>query len=296
MIKPLKWSVGTSQEGCTQVLENTNESTTPTSPQSSRSLQILKNALDRATKIVRSISPNSNDSCPSPPFKYYQDFEVSMDDNQDRKQLFENLYDLQVNDDDEIKIIERSVARDETFLFDKPNIDNTTANDETQESSNNVIENDYSHSYNATSSRNFVCESIAEVSGELNISQNDAKEKKTESSNTEVITTEENATTSETVQNSETSVKKNDADTKTEIKDEEKPVTIFDFMFMNDSTRNKNCKTCRHSSLPRRRSLPAALNQLRTANSNSPIGKLPIRKGVSIVYTFATFASNLYNN
>lgn len=283
-------SVETSQEGCTRVFENTNESTTPTSRQS-ESLQILKDALDRATKIVRSISPNSNDSCPSPPFKYtYQDFEVTMDDNQDRKQLFENLYDLQVNDDDEIKIIERSVAKDETFLFDNP--DNTIANDETQESSNSIIEN-YSYLYNA-SSKNFVCESIAEVSGELNISHNDAKEKKTESSNNEIISTEENAAASRAAQNSETSVKKNDGNTKTEIKeDERKSVTTFDFLFMNDSTKNKNCKSCHRSALPRRRSLPAALSQLRIA-SNSNLGKLPIRKGVSIVYTFVTFVLNLY--
>ncbi|CAD1472538.1 unnamed protein product, partial [Heterotrigona itama] len=264
----------TSREEYTQVLENTNESTTPTSPQS-EPLQILKDALDRATKIVRSISPNSNDSDPSSPFKYsYQDFEVTMDDNQDRKRLFENLYDLQVNDDDEIKIIEQySLGKDETFLFDKPNVDN----DKTQESSNNIVEN-YSHSYNATSSRNFICESIAELSDELNISQNDAKEKKTKSSNNEVISTQENATTSESTLNSEASVKKNDGDTETEIKeDKQKSVATFDFMFMNDSTKNKNCRTCHHSTLPRRRSLPAALSQLRITN-NSNLGKLPIRK------------------
>ncbi|KAK9295162.1 hypothetical protein QLX08_010441 [Tetragonisca angustula] len=272
-----KNSKETSQEGCAQVFENTNESITSTGRQS-ESLQNLKDALDRAAKIVRSISPTSNDSCPSPPFKYsYQDFEVTMDNNQDRKQLFENLYDLQVSDDDEIKSIERSVAKDETFLFDKPP-DNTIANDEMQKSSNNIIES-YSYSCNA-SSRNFVCESIAEVSGELNISHNDAKEKKTESSNNEVISTEENAAVSEAAQNSETSVKKKDGDTETKIKeDEQKSVTTFDFLFMNDnSTKNKNCKTCRHSTLPRRRSLPAALSQLRIP-SNSSLGKLPIRKG-----------------
>ncbi|KAF3421918.1 hypothetical protein E2986_01461, partial [Frieseomelitta varia] len=259
----------TNQEGgCTQVFENTNKSITLTGCQS-ESLQNLKDALDRAAKIVRSISPNSNDSCPSPSFKYYQDFEVMMDDNQDRKQLFENLYDLEISDDDEIKSIERLVSKDETFLFDKPNPDNTIANEEIQESSNNIIEN---YSYNA-GSRNFVCESIAEVSGELNISH----EKQTESSNNKVISTEENAAVSEAAQNSETSVKENDGDTKTEIKQEEQKST-FDFLFTNDSIKNRNCKTCRHSTLSRRRSLPAALSQLRISG-NSSLGKLPIRKG-----------------
>lgn len=269
-----KNSEETNQEECTQVLENT-ESTTPTNRQD-ESLQTLKDALDRATKIVRSISSNSNDSCPSPSFKCsYQNFEITMDDNQDKKQLFENLYDLQVDDDDEIKIIERSVAKDETFWFDKPNPDNMIANDETQKSSNNNILENYSHSYNA-SSRNFVCESIAEVSGELNISHNDAKETKT--SNNEVISTEENAT-SEAAQNSETSVKKNDGYTKTEIKENErKSVTTFDFLFMNDSTKNRNCKTCHHTRLARRRSLPATLSQLKIG-SNPNLGKLPIRRG-----------------
>ncbi|KOX75689.1 Inactive serine/threonine-protein kinase TEX14, partial [Melipona quadrifasciata] len=230
----------TNQEGCTQVLENT-KSTTPTSRQG-ESLQTLKDALDRATKIVRSISPNSNDSCPSPSFKCsYQDFEITMDDNQDKKQLFENLYDLQVDDDDEIKIIERSVTKDETFWFDKPNPYNKVANDETQESSNNILEN-YSHSYNA-SSRNFICESIAEVSGELNISHNDAKETKT--SNNEV-----NATTSEAAQNSETSA----------------------------ATLKQKLRRMNGSLLARRRSLPATLSQLKIG-SNPNLGKLPIRRG-----------------
>ncbi|KAK1127787.1 hypothetical protein K0M31_003273 [Melipona bicolor] len=266
-----KNSEETNQEGCTQVLENT-KSTTPTSRQA---LQSLKDALDRATKIIRSISPNSNDSCASPSLKCsYQDFEITMDDNQDKKQVFENLYNLRVIDDDEIKIIERSVAKDKTFWFDKPNPDNMVAN-ETQESGNNILEN-YSHSYNA-SSRNFVCESIAEVSGELNISHNDAKETKT--SNNEVISTEENATTSEAAQNSETSVKKNDGYTETEIKENErKSVTIFDLLLMNNSTKNKHCKTCNRTRLARRRSLPATLSQLKIG-SNPNLGKLPIRRG-----------------
>lgn len=286
MIKQLATETETSQEGLAQISENMNNSTTPTSQ--SEPLQILKDALDRATKIVRSITPNTNELCQSPTFKSYQDFEVTVDNNQDKKYIFENLYDLQVDDDnEEIKNIERSITKNKTFLFNESNIDNAITNNETQKKPNNNIDvsiasiETCTHSYNTTCSRNFVCECIAEVSNEFNNSYNDIipKKEKTEFSNDEIIIIEDNAKSLE-VQNG---ISQNNYDTKLKIKENESKsiITNFDLMFINDTPNNKNCKTCYQSTLPRRRSLPATLSQLRTIN-NSALGKLPIRRGVSI--------------
>ncbi|XP_012170170.2 uncharacterized protein LOC100647703 isoform X3 [Bombus terrestris] len=283
----------TSLGGSEQVYENINNSTSATGLQS-EPLRVLKDALDRATKIVRSVTPNSNDSCPSPTFKNsYRDFEVNLGDNQAKKDIFENLYDLQNNrDDEEIRAIERSTTKDKSFLFDKSNVNNPMISNETQsESSNNngislttlgtSLEN-YSHSYDTTNNRNFVCESIAETSNEFNAMYIDtiSEEKKAESLDNKVISIKENAKASETAQKSEISVQESDVEIKLEIKENEQKSAMsnLDFTFMNDSTKYRNCKTCHHSNLPRRRSLPATLNQLRIAN-NSALGKLPIRRG-----------------
>lgn len=302
MIKRLVTKTETSLGGSDQIYENINNSTSATSLQS-EPLRVLKDALDRATKIVRSVTPNSNDSCPSPTFKYsYRDFEVTLGDNQAKKDIFENLYDLQNNsDDEEIRAIEWSTTKDKSFLFDKSNVNNPMISNETQsESSNNNgvsltnIEN-YSHSYDATINRNFVCESIAEVSNEFNASYIDtiSEEKKAESLDNKVTSITDNAKASETAQKSEIPVQESDVETKIEIKENEQKsaMTNLDFTFVNDTTKYRNCKTCHHSNLPRRRSLPATLNQLKIVN-NSALGKLPIRRGVS--YLFNKSCSTLY--
>ncbi|XP_060823605.1 uncharacterized protein LOC132911199 isoform X1 [Bombus pascuorum] len=271
-----------------QVYENIKNSTSATNLQS-EPLRVLKDALDRATKIVRSVTPNSNDSCPSPTFKYScRDFEATLGDNQVKKDIFDNLYDLQNNsDDEEIRAIERSTTKDKSFLFDKSNVNNSMINNETQsESSNNNsisltnIEN-YNHSYDTTNGRNFVCDSIAEVSGEFNTSYIDtiSEEKKAESLDNKVTDIKENAKVSETAQMSEIPVQESDVETKIEIKENEQKSVMknLDFTFMNDTTKYRNCKTCHNSNLSRRRSLPATLSQFRTAN-NSALGKLPIRR------------------
>lgn len=277
----------TSLGGSDQVYENINNSTSATSLESEH-VRALKNSLDRATKIASSVTPNSNDSCLSPTFKYsYQDFEVTLGDNQTKKDIFENLYDLQNNSgDEEIRAIERSMTKDKSFLFDKSNVNNPMISNETQsESSNNNgisltnIEN-YSHSYDVTNNRNFVCESIAEVSNEFNASYIDtiSEEKKAESLDNKVTSIKENAKASETTQKSEIPVQESDVETKIEIKENEQKSVManLDFTFMNDTMKYKNCKTCHHSNLPRRRSLPATLSQLRIVNST--LGKLPIRR------------------
>ncbi|XP_017792596.1 PREDICTED: uncharacterized protein LOC108574501 [Habropoda laboriosa] len=300
----------TSQENFTQILESASDSIDTTTH--NKPLQVLKDALDRATKIVRSITPNTEESCPSPPFKSYQDFEVTVDDNQNRKSIFENLYDCQVNNDsEEIKTIERSTTSGQTFLLDKNNINSTiTSNEMQKESENNITINitnfdKTSHSYDTTYSRNFICESIAEVSSEFNTSHNDTiSDNRAVSFSTQTISIKEDDNVSETVQHAKTVVKQSDgAEAQVEIKEDENKsdITNFSLMFLNDATKNKNCKTCHQSALPRRRSLPAALSQLRAVN-NSALGKLPIRRGgvpdstVEDLYIDDEFGDNLNVN
>lgn len=267
-------------------------------------MRVLKDALERATKIVRSVTPNSNDSCSSPTFKYsYRDIEVTSGNNQAKKGVFENLYNLQNNsDDEEIKAIERSTTKNKSFFFDKSDVNNPMISNETQRESNNNndispanIEN-CSHSYDATSNRHFVCKSIAEGSNEFNTSFSGtiSEEKKAKSLDNEVTSIKENAKASETAQKSEIPVQESDVETKIEIKEnEQKPVMgNLDFTFTtNDTTKYRNCKTCHRNNLSRRRSLPATLSQSGIAN-NSALGKLPIRRGVS--YLFNKSCSTLY--
>ncbi|CAL7951372.1 unnamed protein product [Xylocopa violacea] len=275
----------TNREEFTQVSENTNDQTIPTTPQSSRSLQVLKDALDRATKIVRSVTPNTDESCLSTPFKSYQDFEVTTDDNQIERSIFEDLYDLKINNDsEEIKTIERSTTRNKMFLFGEPNKDNTTNTEAQKDSDTTISATSFersSRSYDTTSGRNFVCESIAEVSGEFNASCNNAKspERTTELSSDQRDIDISNKVSKPT-QKSEMTIAQNKvkAEIQTEEEEQKSAVANFNLMLLNDATKNKNCKACHQSVLPRRRSLPAALSQLRVINS-PVLAKLPIRRG-----------------
>ncbi|XP_076183295.1 uncharacterized protein LOC143154996 isoform X2 [Ptiloglossa arizonensis] len=274
----------TSQETSMQVSERISDSV-ETSPRS-KPLQVLKDALDRATKIVRSLTPNLDESCLSPPFEY-KDFEItSDDDSQTSKKIFENLYNIQANDgNDEIKSIERSTKKNQTLLFSKDNVifKTTNSNQLQMESENDATisltnyENP-NHSY----SRNFVCESIAEVSSEfINNSCTDTNSVKgTKLLSDQKTTIEEQKKPLKTIECIIASVEQNDTEIQVEIEENKKmsEPTNFNLMFLNDSSKTKNCKSCHPCALPRRRSLPAALSQLRLVNS-SALGRLPIRRG-----------------
>ncbi|XP_076394374.1 uncharacterized protein LOC100880685 isoform X2 [Megachile rotundata] len=275
------------QEKSTQISENASDSAEISNTHNQiESLQVLKDALDRATKIVRPVTPNTDDSCTSLPFKSYQEFEVEVDNGQTCKSMFEELYDLHTNkDNEEIKIIERSTTNNVSFLLNEnifsSNIDsNVDQNKSENEITVNIISHEKpSYSYDASYGRSFICESIAEVSSEFNSSCNDIKSSKlTESSNDQITNVEEDNSL-ETVQSTAVTIDISDVDAQIEIKENEKKSTEnFDLMFLNDTPKNKNCKSCHRNALPRRRSLPAALSQLRSMN-NSALGKLPIRRG-----------------
>lgn len=68
-----------------------------------KSIQNLKDALDRATEIVRSTTPS----------KIYNS---KFNDIQECEAVFENLYGTKYNDNQEIKVIERSTPDNKSFL------------------------------------------------------------------------------------------------------------------------------------------------------------------------------------
>ncbi|XP_017886883.2 uncharacterized protein LOC108629038 [Ceratina calcarata] len=276
-------SDGDSQEGFTQVSKNTKESPVPDDSQN-EPLQVLKDALDRATEIVRTVSP-SIESCtsPSPSFKCDENFEERIEDNEANRSVFEELYNLHTDSDDtKIETIERSTTGNKTFLVVNSNESDLTSDDMQNESSSIIVSvtsfERADHSHDVSSSRNFVCESIAEVSSELNVSYNDTvlpEKDDPQSPNDEIISIQENNKASENVQSAATMRK--DVEAQVEIKEESNlntPVNSY-LMLLNDSMKNKDCKSCH---LTRRRSLPATLSQLKSLN-NSTLGKLPIRRG-----------------
>ncbi|XP_070512374.1 uncharacterized protein [Cardiocondyla obscurior] len=83
-----------------------------------KSIQNLKNALDRATEIIRSTTP--------------QNYNSKLDQNniQECEAVFENLYGTKHINNQEIKIIERSISDNNSFL-ETSDIKNAKANDET---------------------------------------------------------------------------------------------------------------------------------------------------------------------
>lgn len=67
---------------------------------SNQSIQNLKDALDRATEIISSTTPSK----------------VDLSNVQECKAIFENLYGMRYNDNQEIKVIERSTSSNGSFL------------------------------------------------------------------------------------------------------------------------------------------------------------------------------------
>ncbi|XP_076237982.1 uncharacterized protein LOC143181472 [Calliopsis andreniformis] len=297
-----------SQKELIHASETASDSLGTVSPQS-KPLQVLKDALDRATKIIRSDTPNSDELYISPTFESYTDFEITTN-SQASKSIFENLYNLQTTGNEEIKSIERSKVADETFFLNRNEVESTSNSNEIQ----NHPEGDITisitsceypmSSYSNTFTKNYVCESIAEVANEFNNSQNDMKSNESAEtfSNNKSIT-EEKEIFLEKLRNTNSVTDKSDIESKIEIKkQEEKPILPnFNLMFLNDSPKMRNCNSCHQSVLPRRRSLPAALSQLRGIN-NSTIGKLPIRRGdipdntVEDLYIDDEFGDNLNVN
>ncbi|XP_071580595.1 uncharacterized protein [Temnothorax nylanderi] len=118
------YTIGITEEGnCT---EDNKESpkdlssmSTKISTTSNKSLQNLRNALDRATEII----------CSTTPSKIYNS-KFDLNNIQECETVFEDLYGTKYNDNQEINVIERSTSGDENFLG-MDEVKSTKANDET---------------------------------------------------------------------------------------------------------------------------------------------------------------------
>lgn len=84
---------------------------------SNKSILNLKNALDRATEIVCSITPS----------KIYNS-KLDLNNIQECEAVFKDLYETKYNSNQEIKIIERSTSGNESFLG-MDEVQNTKANE-----------------------------------------------------------------------------------------------------------------------------------------------------------------------
>lgn len=100
---------------------------TKNSTASNKSIQNLKNALDRATEII----------CSTTPSKIY-DSKLDLTNIQECEAVFEDLYGMKDNDNQEIKVIEKSISSNENFL-EMDEIKSTKANNETAASREQIF-------------------------------------------------------------------------------------------------------------------------------------------------------------
>lgn len=249
------------------------------------SLQALKDALERATDIVRSTTPQTGSSASSP-FKSPHNIEKNKNSPGTSESLFEHLYELRHDESDsEIKSIERSMNGEDAFLLSENTCDDKE--DFCQPTTDFVIrrrsavrEELKRGSFECSRLSSVVYESIAE-----NLNEN-------ETSSSGSIPDDRTVIISRSPKNPEGTVERlasfdileNSRETERcqeEAEENKQPdlETSFALMVFNDKSRG--CNSCNPKTvLARRRSLPAALGQLRNL-SNVSLGKLPIRKAVS---------------
>lgn len=115
---------------------------TKNSTASNKSIQNLKNALDRATEIICSTTPSK--ICNS---------KLDLITVQECEAVFKDLYGMKDNDNQEIKVIEKSISSNENFL-EMDEIKSTKANNETAASHgqifNQTFMNSQPHSFTTT--------------------------------------------------------------------------------------------------------------------------------------------------
>ncbi|KAK2580235.1 hypothetical protein KPH14_012491 [Odynerus spinipes] len=214
------------------------------------SLQVLKDALDRATEIICSTS--HTDMIPSciPP-QPCDSFNNTTNDIETSESIFEKIYSLTSKDGaDEIRSIERTDNINGTFLLNK----NITADTEMLEK-----DGDFKSELNEFTFSREHTNKTAPIGAVKRFSESDNFEESMRDKNKKEST--ENIDLNKfflpTI-----SGEKNDFESN------------ISFLL----SRDKNCKTCNNKiTLPRRRSLPAALCHLKVGN-NSTLGRLPIRK------------------
>lgn len=211
----------------------THDNTTQTSP-----LQAIKEALDRATNIIRSATPNTDESVKLSPVESLNTSDIALDDSGVKESIFEILNRSKLggsnNPDDEIKSIERSIVdeRDSLLAIGEPKEDDkekskcvsfgqTINVPHTPRTSN--VDDSLSQRLH-----DFTCEDANDSLNHL----------------------------------------------------AERSLVSTAMIFLSSKPQDKGCKSCQHRNLlARRRSLPAGLPQIRSTSA-SPLGRLPIRRGV----------------
>ncbi|XP_015122837.1 uncharacterized protein LOC107045189 isoform X2 [Diachasma alloeum] len=261
----------------TFTITDTSQDMTASSMPRSVSLQALKDALDRATDIVKSTTPNmsttpvpvSPGSNGSSPFRSPKSFGDDIANSRENESVFEELYKLNEMTDEEIKSIERSASGD-TFVVN--NKDDKTG----KEKSEGKDEKDTDKAQNCANSQRtsaefsrtlFHCASIAEKSIEQDQSGLE-KDWEPETVLHESVTVGERLGGSGPLSVSSSTDK---------CKGDEQNESNFTLLVFGDKNKEKGCFSCTKGSLARRRSLPAHLGQLRSL-SNTPLGKIPIRR------------------
>lgn len=245
----------------------------------SKSLQALKDALDRATDIVKSTSPNTSSTTPIPaspqsnsssPFRSPKSFGDDLDHSRGNESVFEELYKLNEMADEEIKSIERS-GSGETFVVDektkKADVEKSKEEKDTDEATL-CPDRGESGEFSRTL---FHCVSIAEKSIE-NDQSGSEKNREPEALLDASSNAGEKLGCCGPLSVSCSTDK---------CKDDEMNESSFTLFLFGDKNKEKGCFSCTKGNLARRRSLPAQLGQLRSLN-NTPLGKIPIKRVVSI--------------
>ncbi|XP_043282862.1 uncharacterized protein [Venturia canescens] len=262
--------------------------------ESKNSLQALRDSLDRATEIVLSSTTTAQEdstSEASSPSKSPEVFDPNT--SSQHEFVFENLYELKhEGSDGEIKSIERSNDGERLFFTTEKQSEEETANEEAKthfNEKNSAVTNGVNaentelkirmrisprddvkkSSFDPARLSGVICESIAESLHENDHSSSDSKaDDRTvilsrSPLNPEMVTCPKPA--------------------KIELPDDPIVTNMIDdsetsFTLMIFGGKDRECHSCNtQNNLPRRRSLPAALGQLRNL-SNMSLGKLPIRK------------------
>ncbi|XP_046629155.1 uncharacterized protein LOC124309525 isoform X1 [Neodiprion virginianus] len=238
-------------------------------------LQALKEALDRATIIINSATPNNEKSSQFSPLESPNISDVVFDENGASESIFENLNKSKLyvnNSNEEIKSIERTTNGDRDSLLAT---EIATKYPITVEDNN---EKSRYLSFGQKSGDIFDSMTESKIDDSLVQRQPDFTYSNLNGNNTHDANDSLNCLAEKSLISSAT-------------------------IFLSAKSGEKGCKSCQNRNLlARRRSLPAGLGQFRSVSNVSPLGRLPIRRGeipdstVEDLYIDDEFGENLNIN
>ncbi|XP_046751405.1 uncharacterized protein LOC124414502 [Diprion similis] len=248
-------------------------------------LQALKEALDRATIIINSATPNNVETSQFSPLQSPNVSGIVFDETGANESIFENLNRSKLcinNSSEEIKSIERSTNGDRDSLLAT---EIATTEEAVEES---LPEDRLSIDDNNEKSK---CVSFGQKSGYIFDSTTESK------INDSLFQRLHDFTCNDL--NGDDTHDANDSLNRLA----EKSLTSTAMIFLSAKSQEKGCKSCQHKNLlARRRSLPAGLGHFRSLSNVSPLGRLPIRRGevpdntVEDLYIDDEFGENLNIN